>query len=303
MIHECAALMNCPIILTTNYYRVVTMDDCGFDVDDPVWRRAKENGYCDADPVALFESEGVTKQVLSNRGAILLQKGLASRIPRILQKVMVFGKPGGFLGIFQMGEKFGEEDLVTADYLCQVLSVMLERDPEGMTYRRSAKESIMADLLTGTIKDPTGLNDRLRAAFWEPDPVFRVLMAEYAEEAGGAIDGGAERILYAKDLVFEVLPRKIGQESFRAFSQTAYKNLNRYDREHGTDYCVTVLTYIECACNSSAAADRLYIHRNTMLKRLSRISDLSGMDLSDGRELIYFYLTAMMAEHKNVKAI
>jgi hypothetical protein len=37
------------------------------------------------------------------------------------------------------------------------------------------------------------------------------------------------------------------------------------------------------SANASEAADRLYLHRNSMLYRLARITELTGLDLKDPR--------------------
>ncbi len=45
----------------------------------------------------------------------------------------------------------------------------------------------------------------------------------------------------------------------------------------------TLLTWLECGGNASAAARQLYCHRNTVRNRLHRLEDLSGQSLSDPR--------------------
>ena len=45
----------------------------------------------------------------------------------------------------------------------------------------------------------------------------------------------------------------------------------------------TLQTWLECGGNVSAAARRLYCHRNTVRNRLHRLEALSGQSLSDPR--------------------
>jgi len=40
-------------------------------------------------------------------------------------------------------------------------------------------------------------------------------------------------------------------------------------------------TYFAAGTNASEAADRLFLHRNSMLYRLERIQKLTGLDLKD----------------------
>ena len=94
LVRLAAELFGCPIILTTNYYRVIVQEDLGMTVDDPIWSYAAKTGYCSEEAVASFEHEGITRTVLSNEGAVLLNRGVGKAIPRILQKIQVFGKTG-----------------------------------------------------------------------------------------------------------------------------------------------------------------------------------------------------------------
>ena len=42
---------------------------------------------------------------------------------------------------------------------------------------------------------------------------------------------------------------------------------------------LTLKTYFAAGGNASEAADRLFLHRNSMLYRLERIQKLTGLDL------------------------
>lgn len=57
--------------------------------------------------------------------------------------------------------------------------------------------------------------------------------------------------------------------------------LVEHDRERGSDLVKTLQTYFAAGANASEAADRLYLHRNSMAYRLERIGRLTGLDLRD----------------------
>jgi DNA-binding PucR family transcriptional regulator len=59
--------------------------------------------------------------------------------------------------------------------------------------------------------------------------------------------------------------------------------LQTYDREHGSDLVHTLRAFFAANANASEAADRLYLHRNSLPYRLSRIQKLTGLDLKDHR--------------------
>jgi DNA-binding PucR family transcriptional regulator len=56
-------------------------------------------------------------------------------------------------------------------------------------------------------------------------------------------------------------------------------SLAAYDSERGTDLLRSLEVYLECGGAVQEAAGRLYVHRNTLLHRLERISELCGCDL------------------------
>jgi purine catabolism regulator len=57
--------------------------------------------------------------------------------------------------------------------------------------------------------------------------------------------------------------------------------LVEYDRERRSDLVRTLQAYFAASANASEAADQMFLHRNSMLYRLARIQDLTGLDLKD----------------------
>ena len=369
----------CPVILTTSTYRVLVLEDRGMPVEDPVWKLAEETGYCGAESVALFESEGVTRQVLESEGAFVLDQGLANELPRMLQKIRVFGKVGAYIGIFETARKFTQLDLAVCDLLCEILTVFFERDPSLLQLDSTIKDSILTDLVSGELQSATVLNDRLRSAGWKTFSHFQCILitpertntgidnADYlsaafkrniaaanvirvpeglllllnfekspmeryrqkltgtAEKyslfmnASGVFDDlislrayyqlcirvrrtakrlqRPERLMFFEDLVFSVLAEELDGPERLTYMQNEYRVLSAYDSSHETEYCETLAVYIACACNVTEAAEKLFVHRNTLTRRLARIQEICGIDLGDGNSLIHFYFSAKMAQH------
>ena len=375
-IREAALMLESPVILTSTTYRVLAMDDIGLTVDDPVWEAARKTGYCSADDIRLFESEGVTRAVMERDEAFLLDRGLAEKIPRVLQKISVFGKVSAFIGVFQIEHKLTELDLRTTDLICDFLSLMMERDSKILGTTAGLPESILLDLISGTITSPTLLLDRLRAAAWSPKPPFRCVLITPAHRSEGIdnadylvprfmneirashvihveegllllLPGASEkkvrraedflkgvaprydlfagisdpfdnlihlpayyrssalvrriarhlqiedRVVRFDTVVFQALLSLLTEEQKMIFTQPEYKKLLAYDKDHNTEYCRTLRTYIETGCSVTETAEKLYVHRNTMTKRLARIEEISGLDIRDGRRLIRFYLSCV----------
>ncbi len=57
--------------------------------------------------------------------------------------------------------------------------------------------------------------------------------------------------------------------------------LVEHDRSRGSDLVKTLRTFFAAGANASEAADRLFLHRNSMTYRLERVSKLTGLDLKD----------------------
>ena len=75
------------------------------------------------------------------------------------------------------------------------------------------------------------------------------------------------------------LARGSALEPFRALVEP----LEEHDRERGSDLVRTLRVYFLAGANASEAADRLFLHRNSMLYRLTRVEKLTGLNLKDPR--------------------
>ncbi|MTD55327.1 PucR family transcriptional regulator [Amycolatopsis pithecellobii] len=63
-----------------------------------------------------------------------------------------------------------------------------------------------------------------------------------------------------------------------------------YDAAQGTDLVRTVRVFLECASSPTAAAKALHVHVNTLRYRITRASELLGLDLSDFATQVDVYL-------------
>lgn len=63
-----------------------------------------------------------------------------------------------------------------------------------------------------------------------------------------------------------------------------------HDLERRSDLVRTLRVYFASGANASEAADRLFLHRNSVLYRLGRIQSLTGLDLKDPRARLVLQL-------------
>ena len=81
-------------------------------------------------------------------------------------------------------------------------------------------------------------------------------------------------------------------EPFRALIEP----LREHDRARRSDLVRTLKTYFSASGNASEAADRLFLHRNSMLYRLERIQKLTGLALRDDRVALALQLGLLANE-------
>ena len=74
------------------------------------------------------------------------------------------------------------------------------------------------------------------------------------------------------------------------------KVLLDYDAENDAQLVTTLKVYLECDCQSAEAAQRLFVHRNTLRYRLRLIEKLTGADLGHFEVLVNFYLAVLALE-------
>lgn len=70
----------------------------------------------------------------------------------------------------------------------------------------------------------------------------------------------------------------------------AVEPLAERDRARGTDLVRTLNTYLAANGNASEAADRLFLHRNSMTYRLDRVRELTGLDPREPRARLVLQL-------------
>ncbi len=74
-----------------------------------------------------------------------------------------------------------------------------------------------------------------------------------------------ERCTLYGDIYYDYLFSLLEQEMpVYTLQPEFYSRMKEYDREHGTEYIRIIEAYLECGCNATHAAEKLFIHRNTV---------------------------------------
>ena len=75
-----------------------------------------------------------------------------------------------------------------------------------------------------------------------------------------------------------------------AFPPALYR-LREVDREHGSLYYETLRVYLECERSLSETAKQLFIHRNTLLYRLDKLCEQTGLRLDDADQRLHLRIS------------
>lgn len=75
--------------------------------------------------------------------------------------------------------------------------------------------------------------------------------------------------------------------------------LKNYDCRKKTEYYLTLKTYLENKMIATQTAKALFIHHATMVYRLKRMQELTGIDYDDAEKMLYLYLSFKMLENNH----
>jgi len=111
--------------------------------------------------------------------------------------------------------------------------------------------------------------------------------AKYYHQAVSALNLGKRLnpenlIFYYIDYQFYDLLDHVEDESqLGLFCHPALSMLRQYDRKNETCLYATLKVYLDSGCSIKLASEKLFVHRNSLVYRLGRISEISNVDLND----------------------
>lgn len=96
----------------------------------------------------------------------------------------------------------------------------------------------------------------------------------------------SHEIVHYDDLgINRLLLRITDTEELENYCEEHLGELIRYDEEHETSLLKTLSVVIETDGNLKDAADKLFIHYNTLRYRLRKIKELSGIDFTSWKKV------------------
>ena len=118
-----------------------------------------------------------------------------------------------------------------------------------------------------------------------------------AIQMGTLLDGAGPLFYYDTYAIYHCLELCAPQLSLLQLCHSAVLKLESYDRKNGTELLGTLHAYLSCHRNLSEAAASLYIHRNTLSKRLEKINDLISVDFNDAETVFHLMFSYRILEY------
>ncbi len=120
------------------------------------------------------------------------------------------------------------------------------------------------------------------------------LEAEHALEIGQAHDPHYWYYRFS-DYTFDyLLGKSIEELPGELTCHPAWATLRAYDAAHATEYARTLVCFLRNSQNTTHAADELFIHRTSFMRRMAQIQKLAEIDLSDSDEVLFLLLSAKL---------
>jgi purine catabolism regulator len=122
------------------------------------------------------------------------------------------------------------------------------------------------------------------------------------EEADGALTLGRRvlgpgRVAHFGELgLYRLLLSLRSTAELETFYHDTLGALAEYDRRRDGELVKTLDAYFDCLGSPTEAAERLHVHRNTLLFRLHRIQEIAGVNLADAETRLALHLALRVRE-------
>lgn len=221
-------------------------------------------------------------QVVSRakRSASALYK-IKDQIQRIISKVMEHGRDYYILG--ERGSIF-------------ILLIRIKASWSSRAIKEKAREMALLlqaefNLVEPKISCSIGIGRYYKELL---DLKYSYEQALKAIEIGRAIKGKGS-VTNFEDLGIYRLIYHSDQEETTGFLNDIFMPLQKYDQLHHTELVPTLEVFFKCNGNLSRMAREMYTHYNTVVYRLDRIKELTGIDLDDPEQRLNLQVALKIA--------
>lgn len=124
--------------------------------------------------------------------------------------------------------------------------------------------------------------------------------AEAAIDNGQIYDPGQTLYIFSDYALSEMVMNSFGGFPIEAYFASGFRKLLKHDQESDVSYLETLSAFLEENMSYAKAAQRLFIHRSTLIERMTRIEQMLSVNLKDPDErlLLRIILKALSIEAK-----
>lgn len=140
-------------------------------------------------------------------------------------------------------------------------------------YLKPLKELLVKSGLRGGISNT--FNSILQLEMYYKQSLLAIELGETVEKHGTPL------FYYRSYSLLYMIRVCSRHEDLKFFCHPAVIQLYEYDQSKGTHYIETLEAFLKYNKNSYAAADAIYIHRNTMVYRINKIKEITGLNLEE----------------------
>jgi len=97
-------------------------------------------------------------------------------------------------------------------------------------------------------------------------------------------------------LFFDLLMAISGRKRLQNYISGKVMKLIQADRRDGTDNLETLRRLLENGCNIKKTAEKMFIHRNTLLYRVRKMEAISGLDIDDDEDMFNARMSVKILE-------
>jgi sugar diacid utilization regulator len=120
----------------------------------------------------------------------------------------------------------------------------------------------------------------------------------YFEQAAACLDAAEEGLYFYRDRMLDQMLSHIPAGQARYLISPDVHRLEEAGAQYAFSPLETLKTYLECNCNLIRTAERLYLHKNTLLYRLNHIKNIIRCDLNDADERLLLMLSFKLLERQ-----
>ncbi|WP_246096760.1 PucR family transcriptional regulator [Psychrobacillus soli] len=131
------------------------------------------------------------------------------------------------------------------------------------------------------------------------------IKAQDALEFGEVLNGKESITSYSELGVFRMLGQFTNSEELKTFIPPSLQMLLNYQQANKADLLTTLKVFLQSNQNATKTSQLLFIHHKTVVYRIERIKEITGMDFDDAEEMLLVQIglkiTELLEREKNNK--